>query len=286
MIKFNKLKGKFHNAVTQFKESCDLSACIQRFVRLQKLVTVIKSPEYKRSNEKIEIDITYECNLSCANCNRSSLQAPSKERMTMAQIEKFINESIDKDIRWKSICLLGGEPTLHPDILGILSILLDYKDRYSPDVILKVKTNGTGDFVKNILRNIPGRVEIEDTNKGPMGYRHQHTSFNVAPIDSIWYKLLDFSNGCSVLKNCGMGLTPYGYYCCVVAGGIDRVFGFDMGRKTLPGKNDLMIEQLNKFCRLCGHFKINKKDRGIRLSPTWEKAYKEYALKKPKLSFY
>ncbi len=274
MIKFNKIKGKFRIA----------SDCIKRFIRLQKVVTAIKGPQYKRNNEKIEIDITYECNLRCANCNRSSAQAPSEEAITLAQIEKFVNESINKGIRWKEISLLGGEPTLHPDILAILSILLDYKDRYSPNTYIDLETNGTGDYVKNVLRKVPKRIGIVNTNKGLRGYRHW--VFNVAPIDSSWYKLLDFSNGCSVISDCGTGLTPYGYYCCAVAGGIDRIFGFDMGRKTLPEKNDLVIEQLNKFCSLCGHFKIYERDPRIILSPTWERAYKEYELKKPKLSCY
>jgi len=285
MIGFNKLKGKFHNIIKQFEQNYDTAlACIKRFVRLQKVVTAIKGPLYKRSNEIIEIDITYECNLRCANCNRSCTQAPSKERMTVAQIEKFVNESINKGIRWKLIFLLGGEPTLHPDILTILSILLDYKKKYSPNTRVSLTTNGTGDFVKNVLRKVPKGITIEDTNKGSRGYRHW--SFNAAPIDSIWYKLLDFCNGCSELSECGMGLTPYGYYCCSIAGGIDRIFGFDMGRKTLPEKNDLMIEQVKKFCRLCGHFKIYERDSRIILSSTWERVYKEYKLKKPKLTLY
>jgi MoaA/NifB/PqqE/SkfB family radical SAM enzyme len=97
MISFNKSKGKFQ----KIKENYDtVSECIKRFVRSQKIVTAIKGPQYKRSNEKIEIDITYKCNLRCANCNRSSAQAPSEERMTVAQIEKFVKESVDNGIRY------------------------------------------------------------------------------------------------------------------------------------------------------------------------------------------
>lgn len=29
------------------------------------------------------------------------------------------------------------------------------------------------------------------------------------------------------IGSCGMGVTPYGYYPCAVAGGIDRIFGFN-----------------------------------------------------------
>jgi hypothetical protein len=291
------LKDKFQDIIKQLERNyVRASVYIRNYVRLLKVVTAVKGSKYIKyikSKERIEIDLTYDCNLRCASCNRSCTQAPSKERMTVAQIEKFVKESIDKDIRWKLVSLLGGEPTLHPDILTILSILLDYKKKYSPDMMLRVETNGTGDFVKNVLTKLPPEIVILNSNKGPMGYLH--TTFNVAPIDTILYKLSDFSNGCYIIKYCGTGLTRYGYYCCAIAGSIDRVFGFDMGRKTLPGKDDSMVDQLNKFCRLCGHFKVNEKYREINfkineknskiiLSPTWKKAYKEYERRKPELS--
>jgi hypothetical protein len=180
--------------------------------------------------------------------------------------------------------LLGGEPTLHPDVLVISGILLDYKEKYSPKTIIALETNGTGDFVEDVLRKLPKKIFIVNTSKGSKEYRHW--AFNFAPIDFIWYKLFDFSNGCSVISDCGTGLTPYGYYCCAIAGSIDRIFGFDMGRKTIPEQGDPMFEQLNKFCRLCGHFKIYDMDSRIILSPAWAKAYREYQLKKPKLSLY
>ncbi len=151
-------------------------------------------------------------------------------------------------------------------------------------MILQVATNGTGDFVKNILTKLPVGVTILDSNKGLRGC--QHSAFNIAPLDTLIYKLSDFSNGCYILKYCGMGLTRYGYYCCAIAGGIDRIFGFDMGKKTLPLKNDSMIEQLNKFCRLCGHFKVDVRDRRIIFSSSWDRAYKEYKERKPRLSLY
>ena len=83
-----------------------------------------------------------------------------------------------------------------------------------------------------------------------------------------------------------MGLNMHGYYPCAVAAGIDRIFGFDNARKHLPEKNDQMFDQLNTFCKLCGHFKkhdvINKEKKSV----TWEKAYAQYQDDNSKLTKY
>ena len=71
-----------------------------------------------------------------------------------------------------------------------------------------------------------------------------------------------------------MGVTPYGYYPCAVAGAIDRIFGFNR-RKTLPEPDDDMREELRQFCAVCGHFKARTSEplTGPVTSPTWQKAY-------------
>jgi hypothetical protein len=61
------------------------------------------------------------------------------------------------------------------------------------------------------------------------------------------------------------GLTPFGYYSCAPAGGIDRVIGFDMRHKTLTAPDDQMYELRDKVCRYCGHFigrRIRRTSRG------------------------
>jgi hypothetical protein len=50
-----------------------------KFIRILRPVTKLIGPQYNPNHYKIEIDITYKCNLSCYQCNRSSSQAPSSE---------------------------------------------------------------------------------------------------------------------------------------------------------------------------------------------------------------
>src|SRR5262249_20587376 len=83
------------------------------FWRVQKPVTALLGPQYRRSRDFIEIDITYACNLNCYNCNRSCEQAPTGEHMTVEQVERFVAESVAAGKQWKRIRLLGGEPTVH-----------------------------------------------------------------------------------------------------------------------------------------------------------------------------
>jgi hypothetical protein len=77
-----------------------------------------------------------------------------------------------------------------------------------------------------------------------------------------------------VTEHCGIGLTPYGYYPCAVAGGIDRIVGVDRGRKSLPDDDDDLQDQLAVFCRMCGHYDpVPTATVGDRRSPSWAAAY-------------
>lgn len=239
---------------------------------------------YRRCQNRIEIDLTYECQLRCFNCNRSCRQAPTEEKMTVGQIRKFIEESIADKIRWERIRLTGGEPALHPDIFEILKLLLEYKKSFSPKTDIQFVTNGAGAVINGILKQLPAEVRIiNSAKKSPF---QLFSPFNLAPLDNRRYRAKDYSVGCVNYSKCGMGLTPFGYYCCAVAGGIDRIFGFNIGRKRLPRENDSMNDHLQVFCKLCGifgHFRLTRKEL---VSPTWKSAYENYRKKKTNLTLY
>ena len=97
-----------------------------RRIRISKTFTCICGPQYHRSRDMIEIDITYECNLHCLNCNRAVRQARESLHISMAQISRFVDESIEKRKKWQRIRVLGGEPTLHPEFRKIIEELLRY----------------------------------------------------------------------------------------------------------------------------------------------------------------
>lgn len=263
-----------------------LPRCLYTFIRMQSPVTKLVGPLYHLNNKVITIEITYRCNLGCVNCDQSLGigQAPSNEEMTIEQIQKFVQESIDNHVKWNRIRVMGGEPTLHPRFFEILDVLLEYKQSYSPNTHIQISTNGYGEKVKLLLSKVPNEIMI--TNSAKESKIQLHYPFNMAPKDSILYKYADYANGCWICSLGGMALTPYGYYPCGPSGGIDRIFGFDKGRKTLPSPDDPMLDDLRFFCQFCGHFKCASFTYKALMSLTWKRGYENYKRKRTRLSLY
>jgi hypothetical protein len=257
-----------------------------RFLRVQKAITNILGPQYRRSRKFLEIDLTWSCNLRCYNCSRSCEQMPTAERMDLVQIQRFIKESIETEQRWERVRLLGGEPTLHPEILEIVDVLSDWRDNFSPETRLEISTNGFGKKVQRVLKELPGSIKINNSFK--VSNVQPFRSFNIAPKDCSKYRYSDYTNGCWVTEFSGIGLTPYGYYVCPVAGSIDRIFGFNLGRKHVPAQDDDMHDQLRAFCRLCGIFKrleLMPTNKPV-VSECWDLAYDRYKHEQVILSRY
>jgi hypothetical protein len=243
-------------------------------IRCQKWLVRWMGRPFRRNRRFIEFDLTYRCNLRCKNCNRSCTQAPSSLELTPGDIDAFIRETLEKSIQWERIHLLGGEPTLHNRFFDILERLMNYRAAHNPNLVIVVCTNGCGRQVNDVLRRLPEEVTVKNTFKGKR--QRLFRPFNVAPIDRPRFAFSDLTAGCRILHDCGMGLTPLGYYPCSIAGGIDRVFGFDGARSHLPDLDDEMMDQLALFCRYCGHFGFAWPTRNTRLSPTWEAAYRRF----------
>ena len=241
-------------------------------MRIQKPVTRLLGPQYRRSRSQIELDITWLCNLSCPHCNRSCPQAPTTEHLSLSAIAGFLDDSRARDLRWERIRLLGGEPTLHPQFPEVLDLLHAYW-LWSGQTVVELATNGTGARVKRTLATLPDWLAVDDTDKSK-GIDH-FVPFNRAPMDRPIYRATDKRNACWVAQNCGMGFGPGGYYPCGPAAGIDRVFGFDVGRPELPGEQDDMEDLLELFCSRCGGFQreVGRPTSDTEMSVSWKEAY-------------
>jgi hypothetical protein len=192
--------------------------------------------------------------------------------MPVADVENFIVQSIEKKIAWKRIRILGGEPTLHSRILDIIDLLIGYQRIYNPSVKLVLGTNFFGNRVHQVLHKVPDAITIKSTLKSSRV--NLFKPFNVAPVDTFFNRFSDYGCGCRIIADCGLGVTPSGYYMCAIAGGIDRVFGYNLGREEIPGESDSMSDQMLSFCRLCGHFGFQWPTRKSKISRTWSSAYK------------
>lgn len=218
---------------------------------------------------KIEIELTTACNLKCNNCDRSSGQAPSTEAMSLEQIDKFLKDSIRHGKKWRKIILQGGEPLIHPNIHEIFEMFVRYKKDHSPGTYVRITTNGHGTRVQKVLENIPPEINVMNTGKIPIsndghvkitgrpeGAFDTYHSATVDAVDATTGAGIDYRKGCSILRTGGLGLTRYGYYPCGAGASVDRVFGFNVGAKSLAEISDEGFRQsLDKLCRHCGHFK-------------------------------
>jgi len=255
---------------------------IYRSLRVKKLPTCFLGPQYKRSKDCIEIDITYRCNLRCLNCNRSINKAPENLDIKLSLLNKFISDSRKYNYRWKRIRLLGGEPTLHPEFLTIIQRLRESRYEIGNGSI-EVVTNGYGNHVNNILKELPSDIYIENSRKDP-NVPLKFRPFSWAPQDFEQHPKTSYINGCQIIEACGMGLTPLGYYPCAIAGGIDRVVKKQRGRQSLPPKTDNMKDILDWACRLCGRFidghhippELLKPTNKEFISPSWTNLYKNW----------
>lgn len=260
----------------------------------------VKSPEdvvigritFKPNLKRIEIDITYKCNLKCRNCNRSCSQAPSNEFLSIEIIRKFISESIMLNWKWELINILGGEPTLHPQFAQIIhEILTDYVDHFSPGTLIQVTSNGFGSFVKDQLKHLPEHpsllVDYNSFKKSEI--IPYFSAFNDAPIDQKEYNSTEYFKGCWVTAYCGIGLNQEGYFPCGVAGGIERIFKFNKGIKSLSEVDETIANLLKDYCPYCGNFTAYSDNKGnfiprnekaplteVIISPTWKEKYEEY----------
>jgi hypothetical protein len=260
-------------------------------------------PPFSSSLDRIIIDLTHGCDLACPDCNRSCGrgQAPAAEFIGLDQIERFVGESVAAGKRWRRIMLEGGEPTLHPRLPEILEALCLYREHYSPASIIELCTNGFGEAARRLRDQPPSGVRIKNSAKSP-ARDHHHIAFNMAPVDQAAFAGADFSQGCYIHAIFGLGLTRYGYYPHPICGGIDRIFGFDIGIKNLADVAGGLHAQMARLCPYCGHFREfrapgdargEKAPAGRaggppreRMSSSWREAYRSYRQRPPRLSSY
>lgn len=243
--------------------------------------------KYYPNNSSIGLDITSLCDLGCYNCEACCDTANSSIFMSVAQVQKFIDESIENNKKWKIIKLRGGEPTLHPEFWSIIYLLDTYLD-FSSRTRIILQTNGYRKACHEIIKKCPDWLEIDNLKKTSKS-QPWFNSFYVAPIDLIYFKYFtNYSKGCLRTELCNIGLSRTGYYPCSPGANIDRVFNIGLGILSYKEiTEEKQRKQLEKLCRFCGHFKEpNEEVDSLRVSTSWASALDEYKNAKGQLSLY
>lgn len=258
---------------------------IDHIIRKNRTKAIKRPTRYCPNLKKIEIDITYLCNLKCKGCDRSCTQAPEQLHMPVQTIRDFLSQTEKTIHQWESVHILGGEPTLHPNFIEIITLLDDWFQKHSPSTELKIISNGYSRKTREILSMIPKRWYYENSFKDSQNIPY-FEPFNIAPIDLPKWRTEDFSKGCWISQYCGIGLTPQGYFPCAVAGGIERVMKLGKGEQTFPNNDKVLQDMYSDYCRFCGHFLqdhyLQREERETErykfseISKSWEKAYKSW----------
>ncbi len=237
--------------------------------KIRETTTVAESHDNPHFNsvlmDKVQLEITTDCNLKCHNCDRACGVAPSDDEMGVEQIWKFVEESLYLKKRWTRIDVIGGEPTMYKNLDQLWSFLKLYKDKYPCKV--RFSTNGLRAY------SVPDWVDVRDSRKKDR--TQNHTAFNSAPIDNGETEV----KCCSVPWRCGLSLTKHGYFLCGAGAAIARVFGLDVGIKDLRDVTpEAILGQIDTLCKLCGHSRVESRHKaeGQEISPSWKKALKAY----------
>lgn len=208
------------------------------------------------SERALELDITYVCNMGCVQCNRGIGVIPSKEFVTTSQIKKLLDQCLKLSRPFEQLRILGGEPTLHPDLSEILSIINVYRKEVK-NCIVTLWSHGYGRLVQERLKQLPKWVNVKISPKKPIIGGENFEAFLAAPIDFENQHDKSYSEGCWQIRagKCGVSFTPFGIYACPVAGAIDRIIRLNIGIKdTTEISTESFKNQCKQLCRYCGHY--------------------------------
>lgn len=249
-------------------------------------------PSHSSPFRHIELEINVACDLDCFACDRFS-DVTSAPNMSLAQVTRFVNESLELGWIWERIRLLGGEPTLHPQLREIVEELIRYRQFY-PKCFIQLLSNGRGKLSQHrewlICRGVDPHVEGKRPGVTPAWFNNSR----IAPVDR------DPNVGplppCGIfgVRGCGIGLTRHGYFLDGAGAAVARVAGFNIGVLSLKEVTwAAMLDQAKVICRCCGHWNpddhmVTKKvsETGEVTGKFWTDAIAAYKTKKPEMSVY
>jgi hypothetical protein len=93
-------------------------------------------PSERRGIPHLEIHVAHRCNLACESCSHYSNQG-HKGVLSLAEAERWMAPWSER-LRPQTLSLLGGEPTVHPDLTEFVRLAR----RLWPAAYLRLVTNG------------------------------------------------------------------------------------------------------------------------------------------------
>lgn len=241
------------------------------------------SKETKRNAtmRRLQLDLGFVCDLGCYKCDRHLDIAPGKqeENLTLEQIEKMLAESVVENYMWEAMVLLGGEPTLHPEFRKIVSLICTYRKTHNPKLSIRMASNGYSRKAKSEMewldKNHP-EILVVDTKKLS---KIQEDFVNVRTAPKDLFPDRGTYKRCEIPCYSGLGFNYSGFYGCATGGSTARIFGMDIGIKSVKDLTYGNIEEFfRSICPLCGHgeadYLLQHPEIGDSIS--WKEAIRNY----------
>lgn len=244
-----------------------------------------KTPDGVRKPKmvRLKVNVTYRCDRSCPNCNRATALCPSdgSDDVSPEYLKDMLVGCRDMGVRFRSIWLTGGEPTMHPRFLEIVEVLDWYRKSYRRCQIRSYTYHRPQSHWMVEKAAAEFGLLVRDTQKASP--QKQTFAAQMAPVDDPRIGPdAPYFKGCWNARKCGTCLDARGFWCCPIGAAVARAFRIPPTITRPEDYTDVNImAQYGLVCRYCGYWSHNRpKDIGkFELSKSWRDAVEAW---KPK----
>jgi len=195
------------------------------------------------SGTHIQMEITLRCNAKCLSCSRHCHYGmyDGSSDVTYEQVERFCSEIRlhGKERNVGLISIMGGEPTLHPDLHRITTLIARLHDE-GHTRLAQIVTNG-----KISPPSVPGVMICTVEEDADIRYENHRCQF-VSPFDTG-----QVTRECPIIEQCGVSWGAYGWWPCGAGGAICRLMGLEQFRSDTMPERLLDQSEALPFCIHC-----------------------------------
>jgi hypothetical protein len=164
------------------------------------------------------------------------------EDMTVEQINMFVQKLKEENKKIVRVKVVGGEPTIHPQLQEVCDIL---SKAHVHGWIGKIDVNTNGTTLDTL--RMPAMPGIFFKVSRPSRKAHRPFLWNPKDIG------LDTFGPCAMPRRCGFSLDARGWLPCSAAPAIVRVYGLENLYRPLDGPLPPELWGLDDLCPNCIH---------------------------------
>ena len=196
-------------------------------------------------SDTIELHLTYHCNLACRYCNRCcGLGVSHTPDMEWPEIRRALYGSGQS---WKRIVLIGGEPTLHPNVIPVAR---ECRSAF-PEARVVIVSNEHTEESRRIVATLEDLgVQRHSQDRKEASVLHVCRDMYLSRSDLRI--LRDGDCDCDWrAADCGFSADAFGITACSCGGAIDGILG--LGVRTWDWAEVKNPDRLRRLCEHCGH---------------------------------